>query len=335
MVFGQQKKEELLSNIEAIGDVANVDNVLSIIKTEIQSLHPKAIMFNKDTSYPTSDYKFDESVDCVFQIFDLTNDIQDLLPIIAKELDLQFSEETQVKLYKAVESAVYILCEPDDADDDKEEPTDIAGFTQWIGMEDKKLRATIEKIIIKKMKKAFKLKLSKKEKKKYAEDKHGTVLYKKCLAKLKPNRIRGLYKKLRKKYPKQRGFMDMITGIFMYSCSRKYATKEAVQEFMQKIVSLDDADQFFNYLAEYMEPALAESNDNDECISKTTELPYLLEKYLLTKYPEFKQYPVWNAMNGLVEIGCAKKFVFEEDEGLPNMEDIPNLPDDFQGHPEL
>ena len=131
----------------------------------------------------------------------------------------------------------------------------------------------------------------------------------------------------------------MITGIFMYSCSRKYATKEAVQEFMKLLVELPDGETFFNYMANFMEPILNKSKDNEECLEETASLSYLLEKFLLTRYPDFKQYPVWNAMNGLVELGCAKKFVFEDEEGLPNMEDIPNVPDTPNEqdtvHPEL
>ena len=326
-----QHSDKLLNYIQALADLVEDDivAVLSVIEDEIKSLHPKAIIFRKNAYNAPSEYKFDESTDCVFDAFDLMDKLQ---PNVAKKLKLTFDEETNRKLFKAIESAIYILCKADDVDDQSLDSDDkIDAFFEWISMENKEKRANIETIIIDKMKMAFKLEISDKQRKKIEKNKHGQYLYTKCLKKLGANKIKSLYQQLRKTYPQQRYFMDMIPSIFMYSCSRSYATTEWIQEFMQRLVSMDDAHLFFNYMADKMEPCLEESADNDECIARAQRegLTYKMEVFLFEKHSDFKQYPVYNAINGLIEIGCAKKFVFEDD-NLPDINDIPNAPEHLE-----
>eukprot|EP01084_Bolivina_argentea_P164946 286680_1 len=317
-------RTELMKDIEELANLVDVDNVFDVIKTEMQSLYPNAIAFNKD-KYPDNEYQFDESIDCAFNLFDLTDYIKDLMLIIANKLELTYDQTIHQTLFQAIESTIYILC---DNEYDETNIDDVDGFVEWIIMRDKKKRADIESIIVNKMKTAFKITLSDKAQKEIAKEKHGEVLYKKCLTKLKKKKIRKLYQKLREKYPKQKYMLDMIFGIFMYSCARKYATPESIQQFMKELVSMDDADVFFNYLSDNMKPYLDSSNDNDNCLEQTSELTYLLEIFILKNHSEFKKYPVFNAMNGLIELGCAKKFVFDDDT-LPSLDDIRNRLNDI------
>jgi len=307
--------KQLTDHIQALSNLADDIDILSVIENEIKAINPKAIIFNKSSYNAPSKYLFDESIDCIFSLFDLLDKIQ---PSVAHKLALEFSEETNAILYKAVESGIYLLCKPDIQSND--DMTD--GFYEWITMENDK-RIDIEKTIVQRTKSAFKLSISKQKMKKIDDAKHGQYLYTKCLKKLKPNKIKTLYQQLRIAYPQQRQFMDLIPSVFMYSCARNYATTEWIQVFMQTLTSMDDADMFFNYLADEMIKYLDGSAGNDECIEHAQRdgLTHKMEMFLFERHGDFKQFPVYNAINGLIELACAKKFVFKE-ESVSDMDDI-------------
>ena len=117
----QRDHASLMSDINALvllsDEVEDAPSLLHAIRTEIESIHPTGEI-EKD-----AEYGFDESIDCVFDIFDGTDQIQDLMPVVARRLSLSFNEDTQRKLYKAVESAIYLLCAPPEGADsaDKDE----------------------------------------------------------------------------------------------------------------------------------------------------------------------------------------------------------------------
>eukprot|EP01084_Bolivina_argentea_P105345 188627_1 len=161
-------RTELMKDIEQIANLVDVDNVFDVIKTEIQSLYPNAIAFNKD-KYAENEYQFDESIDCAFNLFDLTDQIQDLMPLIANKLELTYDETIQKTLFQAIESSIYILC---DNENDETNIDNVDGFVEWIIMKDRRKRANIESTIVNKMKNAFKLKLNEKETE-LEEQKHG------------------------------------------------------------------------------------------------------------------------------------------------------------------
>ena len=88
----------LMDRVQALSDLSNVDDdddVLSIIRDEIESVYSV-------DDVTDSEYQFDESMDCAFDILDVTDELNDLMPIIAQRLELEFSEHTQLTLYKAV-----------------------------------------------------------------------------------------------------------------------------------------------------------------------------------------------------------------------------------------
>ena len=143
-----------------------------------------------------------------------------------------------------------------------------------------------------------------------------------CFKKMDSLKSRKIYQKLRRKYPTQRFMMEMVSGIFMMHCSRRYATNETVQQFMQILVGNKDAEQFFNFLAEEMMPFLRDSKGYRECVETSRVLVHRLERFLLSEHSDFRKYPVRNVMDSLIEMGCAKRFSSKEDDEVPDVQDM-------------
>lgn len=300
----------LIPSINALADMSSVDDdVLSVIRTALESVYPEASILNSEPD--DAEYQMDEHMDCVVDIHEGTDELNAVVPIIAQKLELNFSEEAQMVLSEAVTSAVNILCRPPQPDPTLDE---VDGFKEWVIMRNKKRRSIIEKIIKSEMKDAFKLKLSKNEKSEAEESRFGHILTTKCLNQLNPSKTRKMYGELRSKYPSQRHMMQMIPGIFMMHCSRHYATNAMIQDFMRILMGSEGKDQFFNFMEEIVEPVFKESADSKECIEKSSVLVDELERFLLSEHIEFRKYPVQNAMATFIEMGCVKRFASEGDE---------------------
>jgi len=278
-------------HIQELDALSKIDiDVMSIMRSVIE---PVISDFSIDVS--ASNYQFDESMDCIFNVFQATDELSDLIPFVARKLNFKFSRKKESTISKALDAATRYFCRPQNIDPALETND---GFKEWVIMEDVDRRSTIESVVTTKLKNAYKLTLQSEQQR-----------FDKCLQKLNPSNTRSMYRRLRRKYPDQRFIMDMIPGIHTMHCARTYASDEMVQELIS-----DDSLGFVDFMRNELKSMLSDTFEFAECRQSALDLIDRLELSLLTKHSDLKRYPVRKAMTVLVEIYCRNSGTIDVDD---------------------